>query len=84
MPGYAFKTLQDREEIEKLWNEGHAPTPKELAERTGKSLSIIYAELSRGRDGSRLPDQRIAYSATLAQSRVQQSLERRGHRAAKV
>ena len=44
---------------------------------------MVYTELSRGRDGSRLPDQRLRYSAELAQRKVQQSLERRGRKARK-
>ena len=53
------------------------------AGETGKSLDVVYTELSRGRDGSRLPDQRLRYSAELAQRKVQQSLERRGRKARK-
>jgi IS30 family transposase len=75
---YAFRTLEDRQKIEKLWDDGR--TPKEISVRTGKSLPVIYAELTRGRDGTRLPDQRLRYSAELAQRRVQESLEKRGKR----
>jgi IS30 family transposase len=75
---YAFRTLEERQKIEKLWEDGQ--TPKEISARTGKSLPVIYTELTRGRDGTRLPDQRLRYSAELAQLRVQQSLEKRGKR----
>ena len=37
-------------------------------------------KMTRGQDGTRLPDQRLRYSAELAQRRVQASLERRGKR----
>ena len=78
MADYAFRTLEDRQKIEKLWEAGK--TPKEISEKLGKSLAVIYTELSRGQDGTRLPDQRLRYSADLAQKRVQQSLEKRGKR----
>lgn len=80
MADYAFRSIEDRQNIEKMWNEGN--TPKELAEKLGKSQAVIYTELARGQDGTRLPDQRLRYSAALAQRRVQQSLERRGRKAA--
>ena len=56
-------------------------TPKEISETTGVSVHVVYNELTRGQDGTRLPDQRLRYSAELAQRRVQASLERRGKRA---
>ena len=76
---YAFRTLEDRQKIEKLWEDGR--TPKEISETTGVSVHVVYNELTRGQDGTRLPDQRLRYSAELAQRRVQASLERRGKRA---
>lgn len=79
MADYAFRTLEDRQKIEKLWEDGR--TPKEISETTGVSIYVVYNELARGRDGTRLPDQRLRYSAELAQRRVQASLERRGKRA---
>lgn len=79
MADYAFRTIGDRMKFQNLWEQGL--TPKEIAEGLGKSMAVVYAELSRGRDGSRLPDQRLAYSAELAQQRVQQSLEQRGRKA---
>ena len=75
---YAFRTLEDRQKIEKLWEDGR--TPKEISETTGVSVHVIYTELTRGQDGTRLPDQRLRYSADVAQRRVQASLERRGKR----
>ena len=53
---------------------------KEIAGSLGISLSAVYAELRRGRDGTRLPDKRLRYNADLAQLSVQQGLERRGRR----
>jgi IS30 family transposase len=78
---YAFRTLEDRQKIEKLWEDGR--TPKEISASMDKSLAAIYAELPRGQDGTRLPDKRLRYSAELAQLRVQQSLEKRGKRTGK-
>jgi IS30 family transposase len=75
---YAFRTLEDRQKIEKLWEDGR--TPKEISAQMGKSLTVIYTELPRGQDGTRLTDQRLRYSAELAQRRVQESLEKRGKR----
>ena len=79
MADYAFRTLEDRQKIEKLWEAGR--TPKEISTSLDKSLAVIYAELPRGQDGTRLPNQCLRYSAELAQRRVQASLERRGKRA---
>ena len=81
MADYAFRTIGDRLEIQRLWEQGYSP--KEIAGTVGKSLDVVYTELSRGRDGTRLPDQRLRYSAELAQRKVQQSLERRGRKAGK-
>lgn len=78
MADYAFRTLEDRQKIEKLWGSGK--TPKEISAQTGAALHAVYRELARGKDGTRLQDQRLRYSAELAQLRVQQSLERRGRR----
>ena len=76
MPGHAFKTLEDRRKIERLWEAGH--TQQEIAAAMGTAQSVISNELARGRDGTRLPNQRLRYSAELAQLRMQESLERRG------
>ena len=64
MADYAFRTLEDRQKIEKLWEDGR--TPKEISETTGVSVHVVYNELTRGQDGTRLPDQRLRYSAELA------------------
>lgn len=80
MASYAFRSFQDRQTIQTLWERGL--TAKDLAEHLRVPLSTIYTELRRGRTGDRLPDQRLEYDAELAQLRVQESLERRGRRAA--
>jgi len=49
--------------------------------RTGGRRKKFPKPRAGGRDGPRLPDQRLRYSAELAQRRVQQSLEKRGKRA---
>ena len=76
---YAFRTLEDRRKIEKLWEDGR--TPKEISETAGVSVHVVYKELTRGQDGARLPDRRLRYSADVAQRRVQAPLKRRGKRA---
>ena len=70
MASYAFATLQARQELQELWEQGK--TVKDMAE------ALDVPELRRGRSGVRLPDQRSQYDATLAQLRMQQELERRG------
>ena len=35
---YAFRTLEDRQKIEKLWEDGR--TPKEISETTGVSVHV--------------------------------------------
>lgn len=80
MAGYAFQSLQAREQLQRLWEQGS--TAKDLADVMSVPLSTVYTELRRGRDGERLPDQRLRYDAALAQLRMQQELERRGRRAA--
>jgi len=81
MAGYAFRTFDERKQIENLWKAG-APA-KEIADKLNISISAFYTELRRGQDGTRLPNQRRRYDADLAQLRVQQSLERRGRKATK-
>ena len=61
-----------------------AGTPtKDIATKLNMSAFVLYTELHRGQDGTRLPNQRRRCNANLAQLRVQQSLERRGRKAAK-
>ena len=61
-----------------------AGTPtKDIPTKLDMSAFVLYTELHRGQDGTRLPNQRRRCNANLAQLRVQQSLERRGRKAAK-
>lgn len=76
MASYAFATLQARQKLQELWEQGMAV--KDLSAALEVPLSTIYTELRRGRSGDRLPDQRLQYDASLAQLRMQQELERRG------
>lgn len=76
MAGYAFATLQARQKLQELWEQGMAV--KDLSAALEVPLSTLYTELRRGRSGDRLPDQRLQYDASLAQLRMQQELERRG------
>lgn len=78
MADYAFRSYHERQEIERMVEAGMSV--KEIAGSQGISLSAVYAELRRGRDGTRLPDKRLRYNADLAQLSVQQGLERRGRR----
>lgn len=78
MADYAFRSIEDRREIQALWEKGLSP--KDISAKLEKTVTVVYTELSRGRDGTRLPDQRLRYNADLAQRRVQQSLERRGRK----
>ena len=76
MASYAFATLQARQALQELWEQGK--TVKDMAVALDVPLSPLYTELRRGRSGVRLPDQRLQYDASLAQLRMQQELERRG------
>lgn len=80
MADYAFRSYEERQKIQSLWENGG--TAKDIAGALELSLSAVYTELRRGRDGTRLPDQRLKYDADLAQLRVQEALERRGRKAA--
>ena len=82
MADYSFRSYEERRNIQQMWETGL--TAKEIATSLDKSPSTIYTELQRGRDGTRLHDQRLRYDADLAQLRVQQALERRGRKAAKA
>lgn len=81
MACYTMRTYEERTVIQKMWNDG--AQAKEIADKLEAPLSTIYSELRRGQDGSRLQNQRLRYSADLAQLRVQRSFERRGRRSGK-
>ncbi len=78
MADYAFRSYEERQKIQEMVEAGLSA--KEIAASLGISPSAVYAELRRGRDGTRLPDKRLRYNADLAQLSVQQGLERRGRR----
>lgn len=82
MADYAFRTLEQRKRIETMWNDGAAP--KKIAEEMQVSETVVYTELRRGRDGTRLEDRRLRYNAALAQQIMAQSLESRGRKAGKA
>ncbi len=67
MASYAFRTFDERKQIENLWEAG-APA-KEIADKLNISISAFYTELRRGQDGTRLPNQRRRCDADLAQLR---------------
>ena len=79
MACYGARTYEERRRIQNLWEAG--VQVKTIAEKLDAPLSSLYSELRRGQDGSRLPNQRLRYSADLAQMRIQQSYERRGRKA---
>lgn len=76
MPGYTFKTLQERQKIQELWERGN--TVKDMAAELGVPVSTLYVEMRRGHSGDRLPDYRLKYDASLAQLKMHQELEQRG------
>lgn len=76
MAVYAHRTLQARQELQVLWEQGKSV--KDIAEAIGVPLSTIYKELRQGRTEDCLPDLRRRYDASLAQLRMQQELEHRG------
>lgn len=81
MADYAFRSYEERQKIQEMVEAGLSA--KDIAASLGISPSAVYAELRRGRDGTRLPDKRLGYNAELAQLSVQQGLERRGRRTAR-
>lgn len=81
MACYTTRTYEERVTTQTMWEAGAKAT--EIADKLAAPLSSIYAELRRGQDGSRLQNQRLRYSADLAQSSIQKSFERRGRRAGK-
>lgn len=80
MADYTIHSHADRLKIQSLWEAGTAV--KDIADAVAWPASSLYAELKKGRDGTRLPNKRLRYDADLAQLRVQQAFERRGRKAA--
>lgn len=82
MADYAFRTIGERQQIQTMWERNLSP--KEISQHIEKSVDVVYTELRRGRDGTRLPDGRMRYSAEVAQRKVQRSLELRGRKVNKA
>lgn len=85
MKQYKYLTLQDRELFEREYSAGARVA--DIAEALGIHLGTAYKELARGAVLDEYGDpvldkqQRQAYSAEVAQRRVQEGLRRRGKRA---
>ena len=77
MAGYSFRSYEERQTIQRLWEAG--ASAKKIADALEAPLSSIYTELNRGQDGTRL-----CYNADLAQLRLQQSFEQRGRKTARA
>lgn len=80
MAGYAYRSLAERQRIQAMVEAGK--TAKDISAEMGISLSAVYSELKRGRDGTRYADARLCYKADVAQLNMQKSIERRGRRSA--
>lgn len=75
-----YLTFEDRKSLEALYAEGKELS--EIANALGVHLATIYRELTRGNTGKLNSQGRNGYSATTAQTALQQSLKRRGRKAA--
>mgnify|MGYP000894640904 CR=1 FL=1 len=92
MADYAFRSYEERQKIQEMVEAGLSA--KDIAASLGISPSAVYAELRRGRDGTRLPDKRLCTGVGMGLEGtddppviqlgggVQQGLERRGRRTA--
>lgn len=80
MTGYAYLTLEQRREIEKLHNAGVRTA--EIADHIGKSVAAVYEELKRGYTGERNENKQKIYNADLAQTVFQDNIAQRGNRRA--
>jgi len=77
---YKYLSYGDRKRIESMWAIGHRP--KEIAYDLGVHTATIYNELKRGNTGADDHNQRPAYSADVAERRLQDGFKRRGRRPA--
>lgn len=75
-----YLTFENRKSLEALYSAGEELST--IAEALGVHLATIYRELIRGDTGKLDQNGRNGYNAELAQSNVQQSLKRRGRKAA--
>lgn len=78
MASYAFQTLEKRKKLQELWERGGSV--KDMAKAINMPLKTVYKELTRGRDGTRLPDMRLRYDAELAHLNMRREIEHRGRR----
>ncbi len=72
------RSYEERKKIQEMWEDGRSIP--EIACAISTPVRSVYAEMERGRNGARLPDQRLQYDADLAQRRWQEAIERRGNR----
>ncbi len=82
MNNYKCLQLEEREVIEEMYNAG--AKPEEIAKRVGKCQATIYREIKRGEVPQLNSRCRPAYSAKLAEQRVNQAYSNRGRRKAAI
>lgn len=79
MGKYRYLTLDDRKVIESRYSKGERP--QDIADDLGVHVATVYKELKRGDTGALDHNMRQAYSAKLAQCRLQQNFKCRGRKA---
>lgn len=75
---YKYLTFDDRRIIETEYTAG--ARVQDIADKIGVPAATIYKELARGYTGDLDRNMRSAYSAELAQQKVQQNFKNRGKR----
>ena len=78
MATYKSLTYDNRKLLQELWEKGIRAD--EIMAELEIASSTLYAELRRGKDGTRLENARPRYDAQLAQARLQRAYEARGRR----
>lgn len=78
MNEYSYMTLEQRQEIEKMYEAGARAV--DIASKIERSVAAIYAELKRGYTGELDGNKRPKYSADLAQTIAQENFRRRGNK----
>ncbi len=78
--GCRYLTFENRKTLEALYAANEELTT--IAAALGVHLATVYRELIRGDTGELDKNGRNGYNAELAQGTIQQSLKRRGRRAA--
>lgn len=76
---YTYITFDDRKRIEKWYLSGEGAC--EIAARLGIHNATVYRELQRGSTGELDENQRLGYSAELAEKTLQANFKRRGRKA---